>query len=118
MNRTFMVQPPVPTPTNSPAPPADDAAARETWLADDGLAALADARAALALLPAEDWSVDVIDAALRGVVETRGCKPRDVFQPIRVALAGTATSPGIFETLAVLGRAEALRRLDAALGSA
>ena len=97
--------------------PADDEAARAKWLGEDGIAALADARAALALLPGEDWSVDAIDVTLRGVVETRGCKPRDVFQPVRVALAGTTVSPGIFETLAVLGRADALARLDAALAA-
>ena len=96
--------------------PADDPKAREKWLGDDGLAALADARAALALLPADDWSVDAIDAALRVVVESRQAKPRDVFQPLRVALAGTAVSPGIFETLTVMGRDEALSRLDKALG--
>jgi glutamyl-tRNA synthetase len=38
-----------------------------------------------------------------------------VFQPVRVAVAGTTVSPGLFETLAVLGRDEALRRIDAAL---
>ena len=97
--------------------PADDPKAREKWLGDDGLSALADARAALALLPAEDWAVDPIDAALRGVVESRQAKPRDVFQPLRVALAGTAVSPGIFETLTVMGRDEALGRLDRALGT-
>ena len=37
----------------------------------------------------------------------------EVYQPLRVALAGTTVSPGIFETLAVLGRDEALRRIDA-----
>jgi glutamyl-tRNA synthetase len=95
--------------------PADDEAARAKWLGEDGLAALADARAALALLPAEDWSVEAIDEALRAVVEARAVKPRDVYQPVRVGLAGTAVSPGIFETLAVLGRDESLRRLDAAL---
>jgi len=94
-----------------------DPKAREKWLGDDGLSALADARAALALLPAEDWAVDPIDAALRGVVESRQAKPRDVFQPLRVALAGTAVSPGIFETLTVMGRDEALGRLDRALGT-
>jgi glutamyl-tRNA synthetase len=97
--------------------PADDPKAREKWLGEDGLSALADARAALALLPAEDWSVDAIDAALRGVVESREAKPRDVFQPLRVALAGTAVSPGIFETLTVMGRDEALGRLDRALAA-
>jgi glutamyl/glutaminyl-tRNA synthetase len=49
------------------------------------------------------------------VVEARDAKPRDVFQPVRVALAGTTVSPGIFETLQVLGRDEALSRIDAVL---
>ena len=97
--------------------PADDPKARDKWLGDDGLAALADARAALALLPGEDWTVEPIETALGGVVESRQAKPRDVYQPLRVALAGTAVSPGIFETLTVMGRDESLRRLDAALGT-
>ena len=49
------------------------------------------------------------------MVEDAGAKPKDVFQPVRVALAGTTVSPGIFETLEVLGRDEALARIDAAL---
>ena len=49
------------------------------------------------------------------MVEPRGVKPKDVFQPVRVALAGTTVSPGIFETLEVLGRDESLARIDAAL---
>ena len=53
--------------------------------------------------------------ALRGVVQSRDAKPKDVFQPVRVALAGTTVSPGIFETLEVLGRDESLARIDAAL---
>ena len=65
----------------------------------------------------EPFTVDGIEPALRGVVEGRAAKPRDVFQPIRVALAGTTVSPGIFETLEVLGRDEALRRIDAALST-
>ena len=93
--------------------PADDPKAREKWLDDEGRAALADARVALADLP--EFDVSSIDAALRQVVDQRGAKPKQVFQPIRVALAGTAVSPGIFETLAVLGREEALRRIDRAL---
>jgi len=97
--------------------PAEDGAAREKWLSHARLAALADARAALALLPHEDWTVEQIDAALRGVVESRAEKPREVFQPVRVALAGTTISPGIFETLALLGRGESLKRLDAALAA-
>ncbi|MBV9473824.1 MAG: hypothetical protein JO206_12715, partial [Solirubrobacterales bacterium] len=38
-----------------------------------------------------------------------------VFQPVRVALAGTTVSPGIFETVALLGREETLGRIDRAL---
>jgi glutamyl/glutaminyl-tRNA synthetase len=38
-----------------------------------------------------------------------------VFQPLRVALAGQTVSPGIFETVAVLGREETLARLDSTL---
>jgi len=49
------------------------------------------------------------------VVEERGVKPRQVFQPLRVALAGSTVSPGIFETVALLGRDETLRRVDEAL---
>ena len=45
----------------------------------------------------------------------RGAKPGQVFQPIRVALAGQTVSPGIFETIALLGREETLARIDAAL---
>jgi len=95
--------------------PADDPQAQEKWLDDDGLAALRDAREALE--GADPFTVDAVKAALEGVVAARGTKPRDVFQPIRVALAGTTVSPGIFETLEVLGRDEALRRIDAALAT-
>ena len=66
--------------------------------------------------PASSRSMlEPLEAALRGVVESRGVKPKDVFQPVRVALAGTTVSPGIFETLAVLGRDESLRRIDDSL---
>jgi glutamyl/glutaminyl-tRNA synthetase len=96
--------------------PADDPAAREKWLDADGLGALSDARDALA--DVDPWDVDGIEAALRVVIEARHAKPKDVFQPIRVALAGTTVSPGIFETLAVIGRAEALARIENTLVAA
>ena len=93
--------------------PVDDPRAREKWLSDGGREALVEARAALA--EAEPFDAEHIEPALRGVVEARGAKPRDIFQPVRVALAGTTVSPGIFETLQVLGRDESLRRIDEAL---
>ncbi len=53
--------------------------------------------------------------ALTAVQQRLGVKPREVYQPLRVALAGTAISPGIFESVALLGREETLKRIDAAL---
>ncbi|UGS36228.1 glutamate--tRNA ligase [Capillimicrobium parvum] len=96
-------------------PRDDDAKAREQWLTGEGRAALAAARDALA--PLDDFGVDQVDLALRGVVDTLGVKPKQVFQPLRVALTGTTISPGIFEMIALLGRDETLRRIDAALAS-
>jgi glutamyl-tRNA synthetase len=93
--------------------PADDPAAREKWLSDGGREALADARAALE--GTEPFDAENIERSLRQVVQARDAKPKDVFQPVRVALAGGTISPGIFETLEVLGRDEALSRIDAVL---
>jgi glutamyl-tRNA synthetase len=93
--------------------PVDDPAAREKWLDEDGLGALAEAREALA--GAEPFDQQSVESALREVVEKRNAKPRDVYQPVRVAIAGTPVSPGIFESLVVLGRERALERLDAIL---
>ncbi len=95
--------------------PADDPAARARWLESDGRERLAAARDALDGV--EDWAPPAIEETLRAVVQRLGVKPKEVFQPVRVALAGTTISPGLFETLAVLGRGEALRRVDAALAA-
>ena len=93
--------------------PADDEKARAKWLDEEGRAALGAARAALG--ERDPFTLESTQAALEGVVAARECKPKQVFQPIRVALAGTAVSPGIFETLSVLGHDEALARIDSAL---
>jgi glutamyl-tRNA synthetase len=71
-----------------------------------------------ALEAAEPFDVGTVEAALRGLVDELGAKPKDVFQPIRVALTGTTVSPGIFESVAALGRDETLARIDAALAEA
>ncbi len=93
--------------------PREDAAAKERWLGQEGRAALGDARAALAGLSSFDEAT--VGEALEAVVERRGVKPREVYQPLRVALTGGTVSPGIFESVALLGREETLRRIDAAL---
>jgi glutamyl-tRNA synthetase len=66
----------------------------------------------------EPFDTDQVERALRGVVERLEVKPKEVFQPLRVALTGTTVSPGIFESVAALGRAESLARIDAALAHA
>jgi glutamyl-tRNA synthetase len=71
-----------------------------------------------ALEQAEPFDVEHVEQALRRVVDRFDAKPRDVFQPVRVAIAGTTVSPGIFESVAALGREETLARIDSALEKA
>jgi glutamyl-tRNA synthetase len=89
--------------------PGDDEKAKAKWLTDAGKATLKAAHEALSAL--DSWELEPIEEALQGVVAAREAKPKDVFQPVRVALAGTAVSPGIFETLKVLGRDASLDRI-------
>ena len=97
--------------------PADDPKAfQKVICSDGGVETLQAAREALAA--AEPFTVENVEAALREVVERRASKPGKVFQPIRVAIAGTTVSPGIFETVALLGREETLGRIDRALARA
>jgi glutamyl-tRNA synthetase len=93
--------------------PSDDAAARERWLGERGTAVLGDARSELSC--AATFDVPAVEAALGSVIERHAAKPREVYQPVRVAIAGTTISPGIFESVALLGREETLRRIDLAL---
>jgi glutamyl-tRNA synthetase len=91
----------------------EDPKARERWLGEDGRAALADVREALAQAPAFDEGS--VGEALDAIVRRREVKAREVYQPLRVAISGTTVSPGIFESVALLGREETLRRIDGAL---
>ncbi len=58
-----------------------------------------------------DWTAPALDAATRAFVEQKGLKLGAVAQPLRAALTGRSTSPGIFDVLVVLGRAESLARI-------
>jgi glutamyl-tRNA synthetase len=85
---------------------------------DDKAAALLtpEARGVIAeLLPQlenlEPWAAESLEAALRTFAERAGRKLGTVAQPLRAALTGRPTSPGIFDVLAVLGKAESLARL-------
>ena len=90
-----------------------DPAAWDKVMKDGAAERLGKAREALA--QAEPFDPESVEKALRGVVEETGAKPKEVFQPVRVAVAGTTVSPGIFESVAALGRDEALTRIDDAL---
>ena len=90
-----------------------DERAWDKVMGDGALENLAEARAALAA--AEPFDEPGVEAALREVVDRLGVKPKHVFQPVRVAISGTTVSPGIFESVAALGREETLARIDAAL---
>ncbi len=59
----------------------------------------------------EPWTADQAEQALRTFAERKGTKLGSVAQPLRAALTGRTTSPGIFDVLAVLGRSESLARL-------
>jgi glutamyl-tRNA synthetase len=96
--------------------PREDPKARERWLGEEGRDALRESRIALAEL--EDFTEIDVGGALEAIVARRKVKPREVYQPLRVAIAGTTVSPGIFESVALLGREETLRRIDDALESA
>jgi len=70
------------------------------------------AAAADALGRVEDWGADEIEAVLRELAEQAGLKPAKAFQPIRVAVTGSKVSPGLFESLELLGREESLARIS------
>jgi glutamyl-tRNA synthetase len=97
--------------------PVDDPKAFEKTIGrDGGVEALTAARAALADL--EPFDAEQVETALRGVVDELDTKPGKVFQPVRVAIAGQTVSPGIFESVALLGKDDTLARIDSALARA
>jgi glutamyl-tRNA synthetase len=63
------------------------------------------------LAEVDPFEAEPIEAALRELAENHGLKPREAFQPIRLALTGSSVSPGLFESLELLGKDESLARL-------
>jgi glutamyl-tRNA synthetase len=59
----------------------------------------------------EPWTPEALDSAVRAYADEAGLKLGKVAQPLRAALTGRATSPGIFDVLEVLGRDESLARI-------
>ena len=78
----------------------------------------ADARAILGqiadrLRAENNWTIEALEATTKSLAEELGLGLGKLAQPMRAALTGTTTSPGIFDVLVLLGREEALARLDA-----
>jgi glutamyl-tRNA synthetase len=73
------------------------------------------ARARDALARVEPFDQAGVERALTELVDELGVKPGKLFQPVRVAITGTTVSPGIFESVALLGRERTLDRIDRAL---
>jgi glutamyl-tRNA synthetase len=84
-------------------------------LLDGNAPVVAAARAELESV--EPFRAPEIEAALRGLAERLELSPRNAFQPIRIAVTGSKVSPGLFESLELLGKDETLRRLEAAAGA-
>ena len=64
-----------------------------------------------ALAAVDDWTAAALEVALKRLCEDLGEKPRTVFAPIRVAVTGSRVSPGLYESLELLGRETSLERL-------
>ena len=81
----------------------------QALLTDEARRLLAAAAAELARVA--EWSATETEAAVRAVAEAQGVKLGMLAQPLRAAVTGKTTSPGIFDVLAVLGREESLARI-------
>jgi glutamyl-tRNA synthetase len=94
-------------------PPIDDPSAWEKVMKGEAQSILE--AVSEALEGADGFGPDSVEAALAPLPERLGIKAGKLYQPIRVAITGSTVSPGIFESLAVLGRDASLGRLGAAL---
>jgi glutamyl-tRNA synthetase len=65
------------------------------------------------LTPIADWTIDALEASLKAMAEELGLGLGKLAQPLRAALTGQTTSPGIFDVLVLLGREESLARISA-----
>lgn len=83
-------------------------------LTDESRAMLAGLAEALAAV--DDWSAELVEAAVRAHASAKSLKFGQVAQPLRAATTGTPQSPGIFEVLIALGKDETLARIHDQLG--
>ena len=95
------------------APIQLDPKAREKFLVAEAKPVLEAVRAGIAALPSLDTAL--LEKLFHDTAEARGQKLGKVAQPVRVALTGGTASPGMYDVVQILGKAETLKRLDDAL---
>ncbi len=102
-------------------PPIEDEKAWRKVMKGDAARVLTEVEAALIGVPTgeegpnrDGFTIETVQAAIEPLPEKLGLGAGKVFQPIRVAITGTTISPGIFESVAALGREETLARLESA----
>jgi glutamyl-tRNA synthetase len=100
--------------------PAEDEKAWRKVMGEDDAEKASETRRLLeasreALAGGDGFGPGDVEAALEPLLERLDVKAGRLYQPLRVAVTGTTVSPGIFETLAALGREESLRRIDDAV---
>jgi len=93
--------------------PVEDEKAWRKIMKDDAGTALEAVRSALE--PLDEFTAEAVEGVVGPIPERLDLKPGKVYQPIRVAITGTTVSPGIFESVSVLGKETTLHRIDAAL---
>jgi glutamyl/glutaminyl-tRNA synthetase len=94
-------------------PPVEDDAAWRKVMKDGTVPLLEAARDSLSAV--DEFDAAAVEAALAPLPDRLGVKPGRLYQPIRVAITGTSVSPGIFESLAVLGKDRSVERIERAV---
>jgi glutamyl-tRNA synthetase len=92
------------------APPVLDPKAKEKLLTKETRPVLEAIRAGVAALPSLD--TEPLEGLFKAEAEKRGLGLGKIAQPVRVALTGGTASPGMYDVVQLLGKDEALRRLD------
>jgi glutamyl-tRNA synthetase len=94
----------------------DPAAVKKHWAKKPAEVAANLARVRDLLATADRWEEEPLEARLRALAEELGVGAGKLIHPLRVAVTGTAASPGIFDVLVLVGRERSLARIDAGLG--
>jgi nondiscriminating glutamyl-tRNA synthetase len=69
-------------------------------------------RAVVSDLRTVEWNLEAIEKMIRGHMESMGLKPKESIQPVRVAITGRTASPGLFETVYLIGRERTVARME------